>query len=710
MLFNHPQPQAINGQIPLCYSPVVIHGSRTLAILPSGQPFFKLSPLTRLTSLSLCFASPLISLGWGGLAYAQSSDSSGWPSADQGDQVFLYPDEETEHPAHKTSMGGPAEPVLVYPDDDYLPESTAIPVYVEPTANEALEASATRIPSPSTRLEGIPIYPEIETTSEGIPIYPEINIHDGSNRTPSVAVQADHAASDHLLDSVVVRSLQLSGAAVLPPEIVETLLHSQLNRPADFQRLDRAALAIDQWYLENGYALSQVEGFIPDPSGVLIVNVVEPRVEDIHIRYIDETGSDVDKDGNTIEGRTQDEFLLRELYLEEGDVFNQNDIVRDIRHLMSLGLFEDANVALEVDEDATVPTVDVIYSLRERLSRSFQASGGVSTELGLFAGANYSDRNVGGQGNSLRFGTQVGSRGLTFNTGFTHPYRDSRPNQLGYDINAFRSTGQSLTFSDEVAVANGDDARERQLGGGVAVMRPLGEWDAELGLNYTRTSIRDESGDLAPVDERGNALTISDSGIDDLVTLGFGVTQDRRVNPLNPNAGSILSLSTEQSLPVGNGSIAMNRVRANYAEFIPLKLFNTGRISNPEVFAFNVQAGTIVGELPPYEAFDLGGSHSVRGYARGDVGSGRHFMQATAEYRFPVTGPLGAVLFTDFATDLGSGDDVPGDPAGERDKPGIGLGYGVGFRVGSPLGLIRADFGFNDQGENQFHFGFGQRF
>ena len=229
-------------------------------------------------------------------------------------------------------------------------------------------------------------------------------------------------------------------------------------------------------------------------------------------------------------------------------------------------------------------------------------------------------------------------------------------------------------------------------------------------MNYTRTSIRDESGDLAPLDELGNALTISDSGIDDLVTLEFGVTQDRRVNPFNPNAGSILSLSTEQSVPVGNGSITMNRLRANYAEFIPLNLFNTGRISNPEVFAFNVQAGTIVGDLPPYEAFDLGGSHSVRGYARGDVGAGRHFMQATAEYRFPVTGPLGAVLFTDFATDLGSGDDVPGDPAGARDKPGTGLGYGVGFRVGSPLGLIRADFGFNDQGDNQFHFGFGQRF
>jgi len=259
-------------------------------------------------------------------------------------------------------------------------------------------------------------------------------------------------------------------------------------------------------------------------------------------------------------------------------------------------------------------------------------------------------------------------------------------------------------------LANGDDARERRFGGGGSVMRPIGNWDAELGLNYARVSIRDDSGDLAPTDELGNDLTVGDGGIDDLLTLEFAVTQDERVNPSNPNDGSVLTLSTEQSIPVGNGSIVMNRLQANYAEYVPVNLFNTGRVQNPEVVAFNVQAGTVLGDLPPYEAFDLGGGNSVRGYGPGDVGSGRRFFLATAEYRFPVAGPLGAVLFTDFASDLGSASEVPGDPAGARDKPGTGLGYGAGLRIGSPLGLIRADFGFNNQGDNQFFFGFGQRF
>ena len=679
----------------------------------------------------------LISVGLS-LTPAIAHAQEGWPTVDDPDQVFLYPEGES------SPASDPDEPVLIYPESedgvDGMPESLSDtpppppPPSIPPTAagsvsdpSEAPASLSVEVEYPVAAIEIDGVSPELEDMARRlIQIQPGQTVTDfdlqadldailstgffadGNART---VVQAGGAVVRYDLEPVVVRSLDLAGASALTQETADMLFRTQLNQSISPRRLEQGSFGIDQWYLENGYALSQVVGLIPDASGVLTVEVMEPQVNQITIRYIDDTGSSVDEDGEPIEGRTREEFVQRELQVQPGDVFNQNEVVQDLRHLMSLGLFNDANVEIDVDEESeAVPVVDVTYSLQEQLSRSFQASGGVSTELGLFAGLNYRDNNVQGQGNSLRLGTQVGNRGLVFNTGFTRPYRDSRPNQLGYDISAFRRTGQSLTFSDEVAVANGDDARERQFGGGVAVMRPVGEWDAELGLNYTRTSIRDQSGDLAPEDELGNALTISDSGIDDLFTLGFQVAQDRRVNPSNPSGGSILSLGTEQSLPLGRGNILMNRLRANYAEYVPVSLFNTGRLQNPEVFAFNLQAGTIIGDLPPYEAFDLGGSQSVRGYARGDVGSGRHYVLAAAEYRFPVVGPLGAVLFTDFASDLGSGSAVPGDPAGARDKPGTGFGYGLGFRVGSPIGLIRADFGFNDQGENQFHFGFGQRF
>jgi outer membrane protein insertion porin family len=114
--------------------------------------------------------------------------------------------------------------------------------------------------------------------------------------------------------------------------------------------------------------------------------------------------------------------------------------------------------------------------------------------------------------------------------------------------------------------------------------------------------------------------------------------------------------------------------------------------------------------LPPYEAFSLGGTTSVRGYEDGDVGSGRSFVQASAEYRFPIISIIGGGIFADYGSDLGTGSSVPGNPAGVRGKPGSGFGYGAGVRVQSPLGSIRIDYGINSIGEGRIQFGIGERF
>jgi len=82
----------------------------------------------------------------------------------------------------------------------------------------------------------------------------------------------------------------------------------------------------------------------------------------------------------------------------------------------------------------------------------------------------------------------------------------------------------------------------------------------------------------------------------------------------------------------------------------------------------------------------------------------------SVEYRFPIVWRVGGVVFADFASDLGSGDTVVGEPGVIRDKPGSGFGYGLGLRVRSPLGLIRADFGLSDRGEARLEITTGQRF
>ncbi|MCC5608682.1 outer membrane protein assembly factor [Nostoc sp. CHAB 5834] len=502
---------------------------------------------------------------------------------------------------------------------------------------------------------------------------------------------------------MIVQSLQLSGAKVLTYQVAQQQLQSQIGTAISPAGLQQAVAQINKWYADNGYNLARVLSIKPSSQGILTVNVAEGLVSDIKFRFVNDEGKTVDSKGNPVGGRTKPDFLQQQLKLKPGQIFQENVVKQDIQQLYRTGLFETVNVALE--GDAT--KLDLVYQLKETGARGVNLGGSYNADQGLIGTISYQDQNVGGVNDTLGVNVGLSSRDLQFNSKFISPYRITNPDRLGYTVNGFRSQELSETFDDKIKLANGDKVREGQIGGSVSLQRPIDDWNTSLGLNYTRTSIRDRQGNITPTDAQGNPLSASGTGVDDLTTVAFTATKDQRDNALNPTQGSVLSLSTEQSVPIGQGNISLNRLKANYSQYLPVQLFNT---KQPQVFAVNLQAGTVLGNLPPYESFNLGGSNSVRGYDSGDVGSGRSYVLASAEYRFPVLPIVGGVLFADFASDLGSGDTVLGDPAGVRGKAGYGFGYGAGVRLNSPLGLIRADYGINDQGESKVHLGIGQRF
>ena len=303
---------------------------------------------------------------------------------------------------------------------------------------------------------------------------------------------------------------------------------------------------------------------------------------------------------------------------------------------------------------------------------------GFSSASGLFGSASYQQQNLGG--NNQRLGTEIqfGQRELLFDISFSDPWIATDPYRTSYTVNTFLRRSISLIFDggdrevdlceirndrncDQDDLEDGDRPRVQRLGGGVSFSRPLDEWlgwenwRASTGLQYQRVSIRDGEGDLSFIDAEGNQLSFSDNGKDDLFTLQLAAVRDFAATmPKQPTSGSLLRLGTEQSLPFGSGSILMNRLRGSYSHYIPVDITNFK--DGPEALAFNVQAGTVLGDLPPYEAFSLGGTDSVRGYDAGDVGSGRSFVQASAEYRFPLFSIIGGALFLDFGSDLGTGD------------------------------------------------------
>jgi len=518
-----------------------------------------------------------------------------------------------------------------------------------------------------------------------------------------------------VLRQVVVAPLGAS-ASVLPAQVIEENFRSQYGSILNTRQLQTGINRINQWYRDNGYTLAQIVRPNIGNDGTVTLSVAEGVIEDIQVRFLNSEGQPRNSDGSPIAGRTREFIITREVEQKAGDVFNRRRAETDLQRVFGLGLFDDVRLAFAPGQDPA--RVVLVVEAIERSSATATFGGGFSSASGLFASAGYQQQNLGGNNQRLGAEVQVGQRELLFDIQFVDPWIAGDPFRTSYSVNAFRSRAFSLVFDGGTPIVNlpnGDAPRILRYGGGITFNRPLTnsvftrpEWVASLGLQYQNISIRDDAGNLQPFDQLGNLLSANRSGIDDLLSLQLSIFQDLRDNPLVPTRGSSFRLSTEQALPIGAASLSFNRVRANYSYYIPVRFTNFA--DGPQALALNVQAGTVLGKFPPYEAFVLGGTNSIRGYNEGEVGSGRSFLQLSAEYRFPLISVLGGAVFVDYGTDLGTGRSVPGNPAGIRGKPGDGFGYGVGIRLQSPVGAIRIDYGINDRGSNRIHFGIGERF
>jgi outer membrane protein insertion porin family len=519
-----------------------------------------------------------------------------------------------------------------------------------------------------------------------------------------------------VLRQVVIQSLPTTPqGSVLPPTLISQIFSPQYGSILNTRQLQTGITRLNQWYRDNGYTLAQVIQPQIGNDGTVTLNVAEGVIEDIRVRFLNADNEPNNADGTPVTGRTRDFIITREVELKAGSVFNRRMAETDLQRLFGLGIFDDVRLSFNPGQDPrrVILVVDVV----ERNTGTITAGGGFSSSSGLFGSLGYQQQNLGGNNQRLGAELQIGQRELLFDIQFTDPWIAGDPYRTSYSVNAFRSSATSLIFDGgprPVTFRNNEIPRILRYGIAVNFTRPLSnnvfarsEWVASVGFQYQNVSVRGPDNRVR-ARQAGNPLSASGTGIDDLVSFQAGIAQDTRDNPASPNRGSLLRLGVEQTVPLGSGSIAFNRLRANYSYYIPVRFTNF--TEGPQTLAFNLQGGTIIGTLPPYEAFSMGGTNSVRGYNEGDVGSGRSYAQASAEYRFPIFNIIGGTLFVDAASDLGSGRSVPGNPAGVRGKPGSGIGYGVGIRVQSPVGSIRIDYGVNDRGNNRIHFGIGERF
>ncbi len=289
-----------------------------------------------------------------------------------------------------------------------------------------------------------------------------------------------------------------------------------------------------------------------------------------------------------------------------------------------------------------------------------------------------------------------------------------------YDGNsvALERTGGSFVFSRPL---NGGDPYKKVpwsvlLGMSVQNVKPIDYSGSSRPYGVATTNFKDGS---AP-DKDVICIAFNCAKENNLLGVRAGATYNKLNDSRNPTSGSFLSLGTEQFVSVGENSPTFNRARVGYTYFIPvnwLKLSKGCRpkrgekLNCPQAIGLQLKAGTIVGELPPYEAFCLGGSNSVRGWSSCDLAVGRSFGEASAEYRFPIWSIVSGSVFVDAGTDLGSQSNVPGKPGQLLEKPGSGFSLGSGVIVNTPVGPLRLEVASQDfDGDLRFNLGVGWKF
>jgi outer membrane protein insertion porin family len=520
------------------------------------------------------------------------------------------------------------------------------------------------------------------------------------------------------LRQVQVKTLPANSSSIVTATAIDKIFTPQYGKKLNAIDLKAGIKQLTELYQKQGYSLAQIIAIEElDPDGKITLVIAEGSIEDVQVRFLNDKGEAVDENKKPFTGTTRPFIITREAELKPGKIFNRNTAEKDLRRIYGLGIFKDVRASFAPGSDPA--KVILQFDIIEGKNISLFPSFGYSSRSGLFGSLSLGLINFGGNNQKLNVQGQVGSQNsTTFDVSFTDPWIATDPNRTSYSVNAFQQRSISSIFEGgktPVFVPGSSDVpRILRQGGGITFNRPLNgdpfsdsSWRGSLGLQYQRVSTTDAGGTVIPKDSGGNDLSFSKTGRDDLLMVQLGLTQDGRNNFTDPSQGSLLKMGVDQSIPIGDGKISMTRVRGSFTQYVPVKLVNLSPGS--QSLLFNVQGGTILGDVPPYEAFALGGSGSIRGYEEGAVGSGRSYLQATAEYRFPVFSFLGLGIFADYGTDLGTGSSVAGNPAGVRSKPGDGFGYGVGLRLlQTPLPL-RIDYGINSLGETRIQFGLSDR-
>ncbi len=389
--------------------------------------------------------------------------------------------------------------------------------------------------------------------------------------------------------------------------------------------------------------------------------------------------------------RVPSKSILRQLDYEAGEVWSKSKIDQTQEQIYNQGNYRVASVRTQLTTDKK-DTIPVHIQIKEapRWSTRFGVGYGREDKFRAFTELQYLSFLT----NTGRLNVFAKHSGLEpynfylkfsqpsflfpFNTFTVHPYL-LRQNEPGYKLNKW---GINLTFlqnfSDQLSTSIGYVFEDVQLD--------------TLNLN---------EGELTP----DNQSFYRKSGII------LGAIYNNSEPILDPVQGYIASLNVKTNDLWKEREIPFLRVITEFKTYLG--------ITRGVTLALKAKMGGIArtdGEdfIPVEERFFAGGSYSVRGWTRSDLGpkdqngtpiGGNSLLEGSAEFRFDVGRRFKLSLFTD------AGNVWQHSFSYHLDDLGYAAGFGVHVRT--PIGPAGIDFArpiFNDKNKWLLHFNIGHTF
>ena len=497
----------------------------------------------------------------------------------------------------------------------------------------------------------------------------------------------------HVMENPVYQKTDVEGNTVLNKQRVASFFDLEQGKIANLKDINKCVQKLEEEYRSNGYILARVTDVHMEKDGTLKVAVNEGVVEGFKVK------------GNV---KTKDYVVTREMKLKKGEPFNAKAARRSMQRVYNLGYFEDVNIKLNPGREPN--GVEVEISVVEMNTGTFGIGAGYSNADGFVGMVSIGDKNFRGIGDKINLRWEFGGEdNKNYDFSYTRPWLDDKETSATinlYDItNEYadynidgdeiarydkKRRGQEITFSrrthnefvsNYITIKNRDDIYKGPADGYEDDVNQYYEEEFKQSPHFKK-----EWMPQTPEERRKENFGVTRS-------ITFGRVYDSRDNVYDPHEGKRIGYSVEWAGGMG-GDFDFTKWTADWRYYF--------RAGGESVWALNLGAGYASGDMPLSQRFTMGGSDTLRGY-EDDQFRGNSMLKATLEYRFPIVKKVQGVLFTDngYAWDKRHED--------EFDMGLLKNSYGVGLRINSPLGPVKLDYGYGEDG-GKFHFSFGGQF